>query len=160
MATSFHDIVEGLQEQIGRSFAVILGQVDSRQTERLWMSVGRFDVMHLPRTTVTEVVPPLYASSIMEWSSGVPEAKLNFDGTSLDQIGGLSLGGLRLMGVGQDLEFLAQIETGMELIQETTIEDVQLKTGKSGDLAVISIRRVFKNNGQDMLRCTETFIGR
>jgi hydroxyacyl-ACP dehydratase HTD2-like protein with hotdog domain len=78
----------------------------------------------------------------------------------MEQLAVLSVKGLRLMGAGQELEFLAPVTEGMELVQETTVQDIQFREGKSGPMIIIRLQRVFKSNAQELVRCVETFIGR
>lgn len=78
----------------------------------------------------------------------------------MEQFAGLPVEGLRLMGAGQELEFLAAITEGMDLVRETLVEDVQFKQGKSGGLIIMKLRRVFRQDGKDVLNCVETFIAR
>ena len=65
------------------------------------------------------------------------------------------------MGAGQDLEFHEPPRVGSDVTLETTISDVQLKHGRSGDLLFIHLTRHYTDaDGTLLTTCRETFIAR
>lgn len=107
-----------------------------------------------------EDVPPLYLTSVLGWTAGPPEDDLPPDGALPDQLAGLDTGAVRLMGAGQNIEFLATVEVGMTVTEQTTIESAELKHGRSGDLTVVEVARELTTEDTTLLRCVETFIVR
>src|ERR1700726_3924779 len=159
-------IYEAVRKHVGRSFRRDLGPMRSIDMQRFAVAVGD----DLPITMVAAVAaaaglpdvaaPPLFLSSVMGWDAGPPESGLLADGVPPGGLADLPVGGLRLMGGGQSLEFLQPVVAGMRVVQETLVKDVRLKEGRSGQLMLIQIERSFFGDGQLLLRCVETFIGR
>ena len=65
------------------------------------------------------------------------------------------------MGGGQSLDVHAPLLAGTTFTAVPTLEDVTLKSGGSGELVMITITtRYMADDGQPLLTCTETLIGR
>ena len=104
---------------------------------------------------------PLFLSSVMGWHAGPDESDLYPDGTAHGFVPGVPLSDVRLMGAGQDLEFHEPPEVGADVTLETTVTDVELKKGRSGDLLFIHLtRRYTTADGTRLTTCRETFIAR
>jgi acyl dehydratase len=157
---------EAVSRRTGRSYQRDLGEIRTMDLQRFAVSVGD----NLPTTMDPAAAaaaglpaiaaPPLFLSAVMGWESGPPESELWPDGAAPDGLADLPVGGLRLMGGGQSLEFYRPVVAGTKVIQQTRIRDVQLKDGHSGQLLLIQVERVFLSDGQTLVRCVETFIGR
>ena len=97
----------------------------------------------------------------MGWQAGPDESDLYPDGTAHGFVPGVPLAEVRLMGAGQDLEFHRQPQVGSDVTLETTVSDVQLKHGRSGDLLFIGLTRRYTDaDGILLTTCRETFIAR
>lgn len=106
-------------------------------------------------------VAQLYLSSVMGWSTGPQESDLREDGTGIDETRGLPLDGLRLMGAGQELEFHRPVRAGDRVIEHTTLLDVRRRSGRSGDLLLLTVRRRFTDDAdRPLVTCDETFVVR
>ena len=103
---------------------------------------------------------PLFLSSVMGWHAGPDESDLYPDGTAHGFVPGVPLSDVRLMGAGQDLEFHEPPEVGADVTLETTVTDVELKKGRSGDLLFHLTRRYTTADGTLLTTCRETFIAR
>jgi acyl dehydratase len=154
------------REQIGRVQQVSIGRVEARDLQRFAISVGgpnpALDGPQGGQAGSAEIeAPPLYLSSVMSWDGGPTEEQLRPDGVGEEQIGGVSLEGLRLMGAGQELEFHEPVLSGTELTMEVSVVDVQCKAGKTGTLLLlVLLRRYLTTDGVALLSCRETLIGR
>ena len=159
-------IYEAMRKHIGRSSQRDIGQLRSIDMQRFAVAVGD----ELPVTMSAAVAaaaglpdvaaPPLFLSTVMGWDAGPPESGLLADGVIPGGLADLPVGGLRLMGGGQSLEFLQPVVAGTPIVVETRVKDVQLKGGRSGPLILIQIERLFFGDGELLQRCVETFIGR
>ena len=151
-----------LREYVGSVQVRGLGRISSRDARRFEAITAwrKPSYSQGEDATPSNLISPLHLSSVMVWDAGPFETDLAADGTTDEQIAGLPLEGLRLMGVGQDLEFLGTPLPDMELVQESSIADLQYKEGASGPLMIIKIERLFKSGGQDLVRCIETFVAR
>lgn len=104
---------------------------------------------------------PLFLSSVMGWQAGPTESELYPDGTADGFVPGLPLSDVRLMGAGQDLEFHEPPRVDADVTLETTVTDIELKKGRSGDLLFIHLRRRYTSaDGTLLTTCRETFIAR
>jgi acyl dehydratase len=163
---SVQTIYEDVRKHVGRSFRHDLGRLSAIALQRFAVAVGD----DLPITMNSEVAaaaglrdiaaPPLFLSSVMGWEAGPAESELLADGVPPGGLANLPVGGLRLMGGGQSLEFFQPVVAGTEIVQETLIKDVQLEEGRSGHLVLIQVERSFFSEGVLLMRCVETFIGR
>ena len=159
-------IYEAIRKQVGLSSRRDIGQLRSIDMQRFAVAVGD----DLPITMNAAVAaaaglpdvaaPPLFLSTVMGWDSGPSESQLLADGVAPGGLADLPFGGLRVMGGGQSLEFFHPVVAGTRIVVETRIKDVQLKEGRSGPLILIQVERMFFGDGERLLRCVETFIGR
>ena len=137
---------------VGVSTTEHLGLVESLAVQRFAVAAGarHSDDPH-----------PLFLSSVMGWQAGPEASELYPDGTADGFVPGLPLSGVRLMGAGQDLEFHEPPCVGADITLETTVTDVELKSGRSGDLLFIHLtRRYTDDDGTLLTTCRETFIAR
>nr|WP_281387164.1 MaoC family dehydratase N-terminal domain-containing protein [Jiangella mangrovi] len=103
----------------------------------------------------------MYLSSVMGWSPGPPESELRPDGSGTDETRGLPLEGLRLMGAGQELQFHHPARAGDRVVETTTLLSVRHKSGRTGDLLLLHVRREFADGaGRPLVTCDETFVAR
>ena len=137
---------------VGTSTTEHLGRIESLAAERFAVAAG----------AVRSGTPhPLFLSSVMGWQAGPAADDLYPDGTAHGFVPGVPLAEVRLMGAGQDLEFHEQPEVGADVTLETTVSDVELKHGRSGDLLFIHLtRRYTAADGTLLTTCHETFIAR
>lgn len=153
---------EQLRREVGREHTTKLGTVADRDLHRFAVA------SHAPEGWSDQgypegdlVAPPLFLSSVMGWGAGPPESDLDTDGTSVEETRGLPLAGVRLMGAGQDLEFHAPVRAGACVHAHTSLEDVQLKHGRSGTLLILRVlRRFTEADGEALVTCRESFVAR
>ena len=146
------ELYEKCRSLVGVSTTEYLGRIELLATQRFAVAAG----------AVQSPGPhPLFLSSVMGWHAGPTESELYPDGTADGFVPGLPLSGVRLMGAGQDLEFHEPPRVGADVTLETTVSDVELKTGRSGDLLFIHLRRRYTSaDGTLLTTCRETFIAR
>lgn len=150
---------EAVRPYEGRTTRVEVGAVDAADLARFGMAIGGGVREDGTRTPVLDV-PPLYLTAVQGWGAGPPEAELRPDGAAREQLVGVPVEGLRLMGAGQDVEFIGELRPGEEVVQDVTVQQVTLKEGRSGSFLIITLFRVFRTGDRELLRCTENFIGR
>lgn len=158
-------VYEVLSRHVGHTYQRDLGEIRAMDLQRFAVAVSE----NLPITvepTAAAVglsaiaAPPLFLSAVLGWEAGPAETALLPDGTPPAGVADLPVEGLRLMGGGQSLEFFHPVVAGIRVVQETHITDIKLKEGRSGHLLLIQVERLFLSNGQPLIRCVETFIGR
>jgi acyl dehydratase len=167
MGSSVEDVYEDLQQYVGHSAPVPLGVVRARDFQRFAIASDDLNPLFFDDEAAQRygypgtIAPPLYLSSIFGWGAGPPEKSLLPDGSTSEDVASLPLQGLRLMGSGQDLEFVRPVTHGMEITMEQSVESVELKRGKSGSLILIKlVKRYMDGEGQTLLVNRESFIGR
>ena len=146
------ELYEQCAPLVGTSTTEHLGRIESLAAQRFAVAAGAMqpDSPH-----------PLFLSSVMGWHAGPGESELYPDGTAHGFVPGVPLADVRLMGAGQDLEFHEPPRAGSDVTLETTVSDVQLKHGRSGDLLFIHLtRRYTTADGTLLTTCRETFIAR
>lgn len=166
-----------------RDWEALCARARERVGDRLVVSLGRMSAVHFARFAGATgdanpryvddaaaraqgfpgvVAPPLLLSSVMRWDAGPPEGGLRADGAAAeDELASLPLAGLRLMGAGQDLEFVEPVVDGAQVTMEVTVDDVQLKRARSGPMLLVRLSRRYRDErGVELVRCRETFIAR
>ena len=146
------ELYEQCAPLVGTSTTEHLGRIESLAAARFAVAAGAMQ---------SGAPHPLFLSSVMGWHAGPGESELYPDGTAHGFVPGVPLADVRLMGAGQDLEFHEAPRVGSDVTLETTVSDVQLKHGRSGDLLFIHLtRRYTAADGTLLTTCRETFIAR
>ncbi len=167
MTADFEAIHAQILPKVGEVHRQRLGRISAKEFQRFAYAIGDLNPHYVngesPHTTDFPpiVAPPLFLSGVMGWSPGPPEEALRGDGTGLTETAGLPLAGLRLMGAGQDLLLREVIVDNMEIVVDVSVDDVELKRGRTGTLLILHIlRRYFDGEGREVLTCRESFIAR
>ena len=167
MAMTIDAAFEAAKLKVGEVSRQEFGRISRKEFQRFAVAVDDLNPLYFSDEVANKVnrtgvvAPPLFLTSVMGWRSGPPNEQLKGDGTEGSETGGLSLGGLRLMGGGQDIEFHQEVRDNVEVISEASLDSVELKEGSSGRFLIIKIlRRYFDRAGFELLTCRETFIAR
>jgi acyl dehydratase len=105
--------------------------------------------------------PPMFLTAVLGWSAGPRTSDLRADGADGSRIeNGFTLPSLRLMGAGQDIELVREVEDGMQVHTTTWIDSVELKQGRSGPLILIVLQSTYEAGDELLTRCRETLIAR
>jgi hydroxyacyl-ACP dehydratase HTD2-like protein with hotdog domain len=130
-----------------------LGALDAVTIGRYAMTIGSTNRSHYDAAAARSagypdvVAPPNMLAAIAEWGIGTAEAQLQPDGTPHD--GDMPLGdgelGLRVMGAGEEMEFLSPVIAGTELLLETTLEAVTPKQTRSGPCVFVTTLNIFSS---------------
>jgi len=159
-ATCLRDAHEKLASLVGTSGPMVSGTVTDRDIARFAVACGDQAPAGSAPSAPTRA-PLLMLPSVIEWGAGPALRELRPDGTGVGREGWLPLEGLRLMGGGQDLEFHADVTSGREFTAVPTLDAAQLKEGGAGQLLLLTITTVFRDeDGTDLLTCRDTLIGR
>lgn len=145
---------------LGQVTRVELGSVSARDLYRFQVAV--WGSIQGATSGPLDATPPhpLFLSSVLVWGTGPPEADLLPDGNAPDPFAGVSLGGLRLMGGGQELTMHRDLAPNIPMVMEVSIADVALRQGGSGPLLILVVQRLFSDAMGPLLDCRETFLGR
>jgi acyl dehydratase len=152
---------------VGTRWHSELGRIDAMQFQRFATATGDQDplVWSIEAAQAAGLpsrqAPPLYLTAVMAWGAGPPTAELRADGVARTMLDDLPLAGLRLMGGGQNLEFLAPVTDGLMVSCDIELLDVQQKQGRSGSLILLDLLTVYRDaEGTELVRCGERIIAR
>jgi acyl dehydratase len=162
------EVCARLRARVGERTVLALGRMSALHFQRFALATGDANPRYLDEEAARAqgfpgvVAPPLLLSAVMRFDAGPPEAGLRADGASTEEeLASLPLAGLRLMGAGQDLEFVEPVVDGAEVSMEVTVEDVELKRARSGPMLLIRLSRRYRDQrGVELVRCRETFFAR
>jgi acyl dehydratase len=167
MSVSFPEIYEQVKAQLGKTRRIPFGVINRRDVERFAFAVDDpnplffDDAFARAHGYSSAIAPPLYLSSVLGWESGPPQDSLSPDGNPSGDETALPVGGLRVMGGGQELEFHRPVTAGLEVVIEFSVTNVELKQGRSGPLLVIQLQKKFlTNDGALLVTCRENAIAR
>ncbi|MFC4054206.1 MaoC family dehydratase N-terminal domain-containing protein [Actinomadura syzygii] len=165
--SALDDVCERVRERVGTVSRESLGRISATEFQRFAVAAGETDPVYFDDDAARAagypgaIAPPLFLSSVLGWGAGDSDADLRPDGAATGDAAGLPLGGLRLMGAGQDIEVHAPVHDGVRLVRETSVEDVTLKEGRSGPFLIVTILREFRDeSGTPLLTSRENFIAR
>lgn len=91
------------------------------------------------------VAPPNLLSAIVDWGAGAFDHALKADGTT----GMGDTNGLRIMGAGEEMEFLKPVVAGSRIFAEDHVERVEVKAGRSGPLVFVTWAHDFLDENSD-----------
>lgn len=150
-----------LLDAVGQTSRVHVGRVSARDFQRFAYAVGHVDATFVSREHAAAQAPPIYLSAVMGWDPGPVEGELRLDGSEPTATSGLPVEGLRLMGAGQDMDLHTPVVDGMKITMDVSVDHVELKHGRSGDLILLRILREYADHhGAPVLTCRESFIAR
>ncbi|MBI2847052.1 MAG: MaoC family dehydratase N-terminal domain-containing protein [Chloroflexi bacterium] len=157
-------ISEEAKAAIGKETKRYLGEVSLQDLQRYAVTVGEtnplyFDEEYARKTPYKGIIaPPNMLSAIICWGAGPVEEELNPDGTEKREER-FPLKVKRVMGGGQDLEFIRPVRPGDRLTVTTKLKDIYQREGRTGPLVFTVTENLFTNQRDEpVLRCTQTVI--
>lgn len=162
-----HDYFKQAQAYRGYADRQQLGVVTREHIQRFAISVGDLNPLYFDEEYARQagyqgiMAPPTYLTAVLGWEAGPPEAELRADGTAYADAALIPLPGARLMGGGQDLEFIQPVCPGDEVTMERRLVDVERREGRSGVLTLLKTEKRYSNQrGELLVVCRETLIVR
>lgn len=159
------DFYESAKACIGRENSMRLGTVVLRDAQRFAMSVGDLNRLYFDEAYARAagypgvIAPPTFLAAVLGWEAGPPESELRADGTDLSDTAFIPLDGARLMGGGQELEFVRPVRPGDEVTMHRRVVDAERRDGRSGPLTLLKTEKRYVNqDGELLLICRETMI--
>ncbi|HUZ55751.1 MAG TPA: MaoC family dehydratase N-terminal domain-containing protein [Streptosporangiaceae bacterium] len=164
MTASMAEVYENTRKLVGVVHPRVLGRIERRDLERFCAATGASIASPGragPDSGRPLVAHPLYLTAVLGWRPGPANEELRPDGTEVLDIDAIPLSGLRLMGGGQDLELHADVTEGMTVRSEFSLEDVEIKEGRSGSLLLLHVlRQYWDDQGTLLVTCRETLMAR
>jgi acyl dehydratase len=136
-------VLEGLRQEIGVEHHEDLGEVSPILVKRFAAAVGE----QRPLYTDTEfarsqgfadvVAPPNFLTAVINWNPGAPYDRLREDGTEADtHLPGVPAKGVRIMGGGEQMEFLEPVVAGTVVKRTTVLLDVNERDSRGGRMLI------------------------
>lgn len=161
------DYFQEAQAYIGYTDRQRLGTVTTEHMQRFAIAVGDPNPLYFDDAFARQagfpgiIAPPNYLSSIFVWGAGPREAELRDDGTTQADVAFIPLPGARLMGGGQELDFVQPVRPGDEVTLERVLVNVERREGRSGVLTLLKTEKRYRNQRNELLLiCRETIIAR
>jgi acyl dehydratase len=158
-------LTERLRATIGTATRTELGEVTALLIRRYARAIGERNALYLDEGYARAagypglVAPPNMLNSIVEWAEGADYDQLRDDGTSAEEIPGLS--GVKFMGGGERMEFHAPVVAGDRISLHSKLIQVDGRQTKSGLMVVLHYRNVYeKHAGLPVMTCTRTILVR
>lgn len=155
------------REHVGVARRIPLGRLQERDMARFALVTGHTGAEYRDADAAGEAglpgvaAAPLFLTAVLGWGAGPEESDLLTDGNAAGPLGDVPLGGLRLMGGGQDLTFHEPVVAGMDVVMETEVCDVVRKDGRGGPLLVLDVRRRYLDGrGRLLVEVRESFLAR
>lgn len=166
-ALSLVDLHEAARKLVGHRDECFLGPVLRKDFQRFAITVGDPDPLYFDEQAARAagypglIAPPMYLSAVMGWKPGPPEQELREDGLAQDDLLPVPIPGLRVMGGGQQVDFLAPVIEGAEVTMRREFTGLQMREGRSGAMLIFTVVREYVDERGDLLvRCSENFIAR
>jgi acyl dehydratase len=136
-------VLEGLRQEIGVEHAEDLGEVSGILIKRYAAAVGEQSPLYTDsdyaraRGYADVIAPPNFLTAVINWNPGAPYENLREDGTEADtHLPGVPAKGVRIMGGGEEMEFLAPVVAGTVVKRTTVLLDVTERESKGGRMLV------------------------
>ena len=170
-ATGASTATEGPDEALVRRLEAAVGvthvgsrglQVTERLIRRYSRAIGAGDPLADARDSGGALIaPPTMVTAMMNWSEEGNDPSRD-DGFSFhDDLPGVHLGTVRIMGGGEKIRFLRSVVAGMTVWRRSTLSAVQHKAGRAGRFLLLTFDTAYVDDDEDLLlTSTKTVIAR
>jgi len=155
-----------LEREIGVRYVEVLGEVSASATRRYAAAVGErapiyHDVEFARREGYDNVLAPMnFLPGVINWGEGAPYDRLREDGTEADtHLPGVPQQGVRVMGGGEEMRFLAPVVAGTVVERTTVLLDVTPRESSQGTMLVARYEDEYRSaSGDELLRSIRTVL--
>jgi acyl dehydratase len=141
-----------LRDEIGVEHAEELGEVSAVLIKRYAAAVGDSNPLYTDREYARArgyadvVAPPNFIAAVINWSPGAPYDRLREDGTEADgHLPGVPTKGVRVMGGGEEMTFVAPVVAGTVVSRTTSLLDVEQRESSQGSMLVARYRDAYRD---------------
>lgn len=149
------------RERLGQRSRRRLGIVDGLTIRRYAVAIGDMNPLYHDEAAARAagyadvLAPPNLLAAIVDWGAGRPESELGPDGTTRHG------GDFKVMGAGEEMELLAPVTAGAEIFEESFVDAVEEKAGRSGPLVfVTTVHEFLDGDGRPYSRNRRTVMVR
>lgn len=163
--TGHNPVLHQLLPLVGNEIVIALGAVDRLAMQRYATAVGDLNPLYFDREAARRaghrdvIVPPNFITSCYTgWRPGPPQEQMCPDGLDPDFLGFPVAG--RVMGGGQEIEFLKPACAGDEITARRVLADVRERQAKNGELyTFVTMQTRYANqHGETLMVLTDTMI--
>jgi len=136
-------VLERLREEVGVEHTEDLGEVSPILIKRFAAAVGEQHPLYTDSDYARAqghadvIAPPNFLTAVITWTPGAPYDSLREDGTEADtHLPGVPAQGVRIMGGGEEMEFLEPVVAGTVVTRTTVLLDVNERESRSGRMLI------------------------
>lgn len=136
-------VLEGLRREIGVAHREDLGEIAPILVKRYAASIGERHPIHTDtayaraRGYADVLAPPNFLTAVINWAPGAAYDRLREDGTEADtHLPGVPPRGVRIMGGGEEMEFLEPVVAGTVVTRTTVLLDIVERESRQGRMLV------------------------
>jgi acyl dehydratase len=158
-------VIEFANSHIGAETMQGLGEVSALMIRRYARAIGDDNPVYFDDEYARAlghpgiIAPPNLLTSIIDWGEGGREENLREDGTEGEVIVGIPQTGVRIMGGGEDMEFVCPATAGDQVQVRTRLDSVEERETKSGPMAVLRYRNTYETtDGRVLMTCVRSIL--
>jgi acyl dehydratase len=159
-------LLHTLEEEVGVEYTEDLGVIAPVLTMRYAAAVGDLNPLYTDpayaraRGFADVVAPPNFLPGVINWSAGAPYDELREDGTEANtHLPGVPATGVRVMGGGEEMTFLAPLVAGTAVRRTTVLADVTMRDSRGGPMLVCHYRDEYADDlGTPLLSSVRTVL--
>jgi acyl dehydratase len=155
-----------LRDEIGVEHVEELGEVSAVLIKRYAAAVGDSNPLYTDREYARAqgyadvVAPPNFIAAVINWSPGAPYERLREDGTEADShLPGVPAMGVRVMGGGEEMTFVAPVVAGTAVTRTTSLLGVEQRESSQGSMLIARYHDAYCDaNGAPLLDTIRTVL--
>lgn len=152
---------------IGVERTVELGEISLRDLQRYAIAADDqspryFDEAIAAQTAYGGIIaPPNFIAAVIGWQAGPAEDELLRDGLPSSPEDRVPLHVNRMLGGGQELEFLIPVRPGDRFTRVDRVVSIDQRQGRMGPMVIMVTEQIYRNqHGETVVRCRSTKIAR
>jgi acyl dehydratase len=141
-----------LREEIDVEHVESLGEISAVLIKRYAAAVGDSNPLYTDSDFARAqgyadvIAPPNFVAAVISWSPGAPYDRLREDGTEADShLPGVPASGVRVMGGGEEMTFVAPVVAGTVVTRTTSLIDVEQRESSQGAMLVARYRDAYRD---------------
>jgi acyl dehydratase len=159
-------LVAALEAERGVEHTEELGLVSAESIKRYAAAVGDTNPLYTDRAHARArghhdvLAPPNFIAAVITWGAGGAYARLREDGTEADtHLPGVPASGVRVMGGGEEMTFIAPVVAGTQLSRSTMLMTVTERASSQGPMLVVRYRDHYRDaDGESLMQTIRTVL--
>lgn len=160
------ELALAMRQEIGVQHVETLGVITKQLIGRYAAAVNDLNPLYLDEAHAKScgfnnvVAPPNLLTAVITWSYGAPYDRLRDDGTEAEtHLPGVPDRGVRVMGGGEESEFVRPVVAGTYVRRLTALMDVTMRQSRSGPMLVLGYEDTYTDqDDQELVRTRRTVL--